>query len=337
MQQYLGSAPAKARRFRGLLVWLFAFWLCPMSVVAEQMPSFEGWLAALRKEARVNGISEATLDAALSDLRPIERVIELDRSQPELTLTLQEYLNRVVPRRRVDMGRKKLAANRRLLEEIGATYGVQPRFIVALWGVETDFGRLTGGFSVIGALATLAYDGRRSAYFREELLDALHIIEDGHVEPQRMTGSWAGAMGQAQFMPSTFRGYATDHDGDARIDLWHNRGDVFASAARYLSKSGWKGDQTWGRPVELPSDLDRGLIGLDTKKSLSQWQALGVRRANGANLPVAKLSASLIQPDGAGTQAYLVYSNFETLLKWNRSHSFAIAVGTLADRIVGRH
>lgn len=301
-----------------------------------QHPSFEAWLTALRKEALVNGISERTLDVALEGLAPIERVIELDRRQPELTWTLQEYLDKVVPPARVKRARQRLEANRALLERVRDRYEVQPRFIVAFWGIETDFGRLTGGFPVIGALATLAYDGRRGAYFRKELLNALKIIDAGHIAAAKMEGSWAGAMGQAQFMPSTFLAYATDWNGDNRIDLWNNRGDVFASAANYLSRSGWKGDETWGRPVQLPADFDRRLVGKDIRKSLSQWQALGVRRDGGRALPAADMEGSIIQPDGPGTQAYLVYDNFRTILKWNRSDSFGIAVGTLADRMVGR-
>ncbi len=318
------------------MVGLLAVASPPLYAAGGQQPSFEGWLAALRKEALVAGISEATVNRALDDLQPIRRVMELDRDQPELKLTLEQYLQRVVPERRVRQGRRKLAENRALLADVSARYGVQPRFLVAFWGIETDFGRITGGYSVVAALATLAYDGRRGAYFRKELLDALHILDEGHIDVDGMIGSWAGAMGQAQFMPSTFRRYATDYDGDTKIDLWNNRGDVFASAANYLANSGWKGDQTWGRTVRLPADFDRGLISDNIQKPLSEWQALGVRRADGRDLPTRDLMASLVQPDGPSGRAYVTYNNYRAILNWNRSDNFAIAVGTLADRIAGR-
>jgi len=177
-----------------------------------------------------------------------------------------------------------------LLEEVAQKYGVQARFIVAFWGIETDFGRITGGFPLVPALATLAYDGRRSAYFRKELLNALEILDGGHIAPKDMVGSWAGAMGQCQFMPSSFLNFAVDGDGDGRKDIWTNRKDVFASAANYLSRSGWKGDQTWGRQVRLPDGFDAKLADLDVRKTLAEWQGLGVRRLDGSDLPVRDLA-----------------------------------------------
>ncbi len=297
--------------------------------------SFQAWLAAFRKEAEVKGISPATLDRALARTEFLPRVIELDRQQPEFTLTLEDYLRRVVPERRVRLGRKKLAEQRPRLERIARRYGVPPRFLVALWGIETDFGRLTGGFNALSALATLAYEGRRAQYFRRELLNALRIIDAGHIEPAAMTGSWAGAMGQTQFMPSTFLHYAVDGNGDGRIDLWNDLDDVFASAAHYLSSIGWNGRYTWGREVRLPEGYDAAWIG--QRKPLAQWRELGLRRADGGALPVvAGLEAELVSPDGPGGRSYLTYDNYRVLLKWNRSDKFAIAVGTLADRIVGR-
>ncbi len=297
---------------------------------------FQAWLAGLRREALAQQIAPATLDEALGGVSPLPRVIELDRQQPEFKLSFAQYLERVVPERRVALGKQKLEADRKLLETIGTTYGVQPRFLVALWGIETDFGRLTGGFRVIDALATLAYDGRRSAFFRTELLDALHILDEGHTTPERMTGSWAGAMGQVQFMPSSFRRFAVDENGDGHRDIWNTEADALASAANYLARSGWHGDQTWGREVRLPPGFDPALVGRDTVKPLSQWQALGVRRANGADLPTRDLPASIIEPGGPDGPAYAVYDNFRTLLKWNRSDFFATAVGILADRLASR-
>jgi membrane-bound lytic murein transglycosylase B len=303
-------------------------------VRAESQP-FSQWLDDFRRDALGHGIRQATLDAALEGVEPIPRVIELDRRQPEFTLTFQQYMERVVPPSRVEKGRRMLAENRALLDEIGRKYGIEPRFLVAFWGVETDFGRAKGGFLVVPALATLAHDGRRSTYFRGELINALKILDQGHVKPAEMVGSWAGAMGQCQFMPSSFLNFAVDHDGDGRKDLWGNKADVFASAANYLTRSGWKNDQTWGRPVRLPAGFDPALASLKVRKSLGAWQKLGVRRSDGQALPSRDLSASIVFTEGAGSPAFLAYDNFETILKWNRSIFFAVAVGSLADRIKG--
>lgn len=303
------------------------------TALAEQQ-SFDLWLKQLKQDALERGISEPIFDTAFKGVKPIPRIIELDRKQPEFTLTLEQYVSRVVPKRRINLGKKRLAANQELLNQVADKYGVQPRFLVAFWGIETDFGRLTGGYSVIAAITTLAYDGRRSDFFRRQLFAALKILEEGHTTVDKMTGSWAGAMGQAQFMPSTFRSYAVDFDGDNKIDLWGNKGDVFASAANYLSKVGWDKDQTWGREIKLPDGFDKSQLGLETKKSLAEWNKLGVRRLSGKNLPDRDLQASLIQPDeGKFVRSYLVYDNYRAIMHWNKSHKFAIAVGTLADSI----
>ena len=295
---------------------------------------FQIWLGKLRVEAEGKGISQSVLDEALAGIQPIPRVIELDRRQPEFTLTFTQYRDRVVPQSRIKKGRVKYQENRDLLEEIGGKIGVQPRFIVALWGIETDFGRVTGGFKVIPALATLAHDGRRSAYFRKELLNALQILHEGHIAPKEMMGSWAGAMGQSQFMPSSFLAHAVDYDGDGRRDIWTTRPDVFASAANYLAKSGWRADQTWGREVKLPRDFDFVLADLKVRKPIGGWQVLGVRRPDGGDLSTQQLSASIVLPEkGKMSPAYLVYSNYRTTLRWNRSTYFALAVGLLSDGI----
>ena len=303
--------------------------------VQAQTTDFATWLKGLRTEAIAKGISEKTLDSALAGIKPIPRVIELDRRQPEFTLTFQQYLNRVVPKSRVAKGKRKYNENRALLTEIGKKFSVQPRFIVAFWGIETDFGRHLGGFSVGESLATLAFDGRRSKFFRGELLRALRILDQGHISPQRMKGSWAGAMGNFQFMPSSFENFAVDYDGDGKRDIWTNKGDAFASAANYLSKSGWRSDQTWGRPVKLPSNMDKALIGLNVRKSIGEWQKLGVRRADGSDLPKRNLNASIVIAKGSGGAAFMVYQNFRVTLKWNRSTYFAVAVGKLAEGIGG--
>ena len=303
---------------------------------AQDAASFGDWLEGVRREAASRGFEASTIRDALTGLEPIPRVIELDRRQPEFTLTFEEYLARVVPDRRVRMGARLLRENAPLLKRVAARFRVQPRYIVALWGIETDFGRLTGGFPVIAALATLAHDGRRSAYFRRELFNALRIVDEGHISVGKMMGSWAGAMGQSQFMPSSFVRFAVDHDGDGRRDIWTTRADVFASAANYLSRSGWKDDRTWGRRVRVPEGFDEGLLDGKVEKRLSRWQALGVRRENGTDLPKRDLPARLVRPT-AGTEAvFAVYGNYQALLRWNRSNFFAISVGILSDRISGR-
>jgi len=303
------------------------------SSFAAEKP-FAEWLQELRTEALQQGIGRQTLEAALTGIEPIPRVIELDRRQAEFTLTFQQYRERVVSQARIDMGRRLLAENRELLAEVSKKYGVQPRFIVALWGIETDFGRITGDFLIVNSLATLAYDGRRNKFFRGELLNALKILDEGHISPQAMKGSWAGAMGQSQFMPSSFITFAVDHDGDGRRDIWNTRADVFASAANYLTRSGWRDDQTWGRAVRLPSGFNQSLTGVDTRKPIGQWQALGVRLPDGSALPARQLPASIIIPEnGNPAVAFLVYQNFRTTLKWNRSNYFALAVGLLSDAI----
>ena len=263
-------------------------------------------------------------------------MVELDRKQPEFTLTFKQYISRVVPPARIRKGRRKFTENKAQLQRAGRRFGVQPRFIVAFWGIETDFGRHAGGFSVIRALATLAFDGRRSRFFRRQLMHALRILEQGHITPGRMKGSWAGAMGQFQFMPSSFMSFAVDGDGDGRKDIWTNKKDAFASAANYLARSGWKGDQTWGRAVRLPGGFDTKLAGLKIRKPLGEWQKLGLRRAGGGDLPKRQLPASVVLADGPGGPAYLAYNNYRVILKWNRSTFFALAVGKLAEGIAER-
>ena len=310
-------------------------WLLAAVPAAQAQAPFEQWLDAVRADARAMGVSEATLDSALSNISPIERIIELDRRQPEGRLSFAEYLQRQTPDSRIERGRRLLQENRDLLAEIGSAYGVQPRFIVALWGMETSYGSYTGGYPVIEALATLAYDGRRSDYFRRELLNALRILDEGHIAIADMKGSWAGAMGQSQFMPSNFLSLAVDHDGDGRRDIWTTRADVFASAANFLAKAGWNDGVTWGRQVLVPDGFDATLAGLGSRLSLGEWQALGIRRSDGRDLPSADVSASLVMPDGPDGSAYLVYQNYRALMNWNRSTYFATTVGILADRIGG--
>lgn len=303
--------------------------------VTFDMAQWATWLDGVRSEAREQGIRPDIIAAALDGIEPIKRIIELDRRQPEFTLTFEQYVTRVVPQSRVDRARRAYAENKAILDEVGAKIGVQPRFIVALWGIETDFGRVTGGFNVVNALATLAFDGRRSSYFRGELFQALKILNEGHIDPPNMNGSWAGAMGQAQFMPSSFVNFAIDYDGDGRRDIWTTRADVFGSAANYLKRVGWKDDQTWGREVRVPPGFDVALAKEGVIKPIGEWQAMGVRRLDGSDLPTRQLAAQIVMPDGEGGRAFMTYDNYRATLRWNRSHYFAISVGLLSDRIGG--
>ena len=309
---------------------LFTF-VNPVHARGAKTPSFQEWLKGVRQEALAAGVSQEVLDRAFRGIKPIPRVIELDRSQPEFKLTFKQYLDRVVSDKTVWDGRRLYREHQDLLKKIGDQYGVEPQYIVALWGIETRYGKLTGGYPVIAALATLAYDGRRSAFFREELIRALKIIEGGHIAVEDMDGSWAGAMGQVQFMPSSFATYAVDQDGDGRSDIWDNVPDALASAANYLSRSGWQKEQGWGGKVSLPEGFKKDDIGEDIRKTLKEWQQLGVS-GKGVSGP-GDLRAYLLQPNKTGGPVYLAYPNYRVILKWNRSNYFAIAVGTLADRI----
>ena len=273
------------------------------------------------------------MDTALTDLKPLPRVIKLDRNQPEAKLTFDQYLSRVLSEKRVANGRIKLSETRKLLRNIASRYGVEPRFLVALWGVETDFGRITGSMPVIESLVSLIDDSRRSTFFRKELIHALRILDDGHISLAQMKGSWSGAMGQLQFMPSTYRHFAVDFDGDGRIDIWKSQEDVFASAANYLSRSGWKRGQTWGQEVYLPRQLYYNSTNLKQQKSVRDWQALGIRTLNGNHFPALNLPASIVQPNGRAGRTFLVYNNYHVILKWNRSHNFALSVGILSDKL----
>ncbi|WP_232302730.1 lytic murein transglycosylase [Elstera litoralis] len=313
---------------------LAAAMLLAQPAAAQDKPSFDAWLAGFRLDAAQKGISPRTLDAALTGIAPIPRVLELDQRQPEKTIRFETYRRGVVSDARVKAAKERAVQHRAALQAVSAESGVPAAFILALWAVESDFGRGQGGFAVIPSLATLAYDGRRQAFFAGELLAALTIIERGEATVGQLRGSWAGAMGQSQFMPSSYLKYAKDGDGDGKRDIWRNPRDVFASIANYLATVGWRQDLRWGREVRASQPVPSDQIGVKTRKSLSDWAALGVTRLDGAKLTgPAGLDASLIQPDGPEGPSYLVYDNFRTLMDWNRSTYFATAVGLLADRI----
>jgi len=338
-----------SRTMQGRSIWLAAPLLCAIwlglpdigKAVASAEPvtppsaaEFQTWLEGFRARAEARGISPATLDKALADAAYIPRVIELDRRQPEFTMTFWQYFDKVISDKRIARGRELLKTHAGLLAKVEAKYGVPPRFLVAFWGLESNFGDFTGSFPLIGSLATLAFDARRSKFFSEQLMAALEIIDRGDI-PADVKASWAGAMGNTQFIPSTYRAYAIDFDGDGRRDLWGSLPDVFASSGHFLARSGWRREETWGREVRLPSGFDFALSGLSKKLKLKEWQAKGVRRADGHDLPAADVDAALVLPAGADGPAFLVYGNYETILIWNRSILYALAVGHLADRLAG--
>jgi membrane-bound lytic murein transglycosylase B len=292
---------------------------------------FNAFLSGVRRDAAGQGIRPATIDQALKNAQYLPHVIELDRKQPEKTMTFATFIGKVVtPQRKVN-ARLRLAENRVLLDAIWRRFDVEPRFIVALWGLESDFGRVMGNYMVVSALATLGFDGRRGPYFRGELISALRILDQGHIGVNDMTGSWAGAMGQCQFMPSTFLGYAVDYDGDGRRDIWSDRADVLASIANFIARLGWRGGETWGREVLLPRGFDPQFVGLNNRRPTGEWSRLGVRSVDAGPLVWRETEASLVMPDGANGPAFLVYDNFRAIMKWNKSTYFAAAVGYLAD------
>jgi membrane-bound lytic murein transglycosylase B len=319
-------------RRTGLGVIGSLLWLAGISR-AGAAGAFPAWLEGLRREARGRGIRDRTLDEALAGVRPIPAVVEADRRQPEGRMTFAEYRRRVVSDTRIEKGRQLLAEHRDLLARVEARHGVPAEVMVALWGIESNFGERQGSYPVFAALATLAHDGRRAAFFRRELLNALEIVDRGHIDAGRMLGSWAGAMGQNQFMPSSYLSYAVDFDGDGRRDIWGSLPDVFASMANYLASAGWDARYIWGREVIVPRRVEAARVGLEHRAPLAAWQDLGVRTPGGGTLPDAPIRASLVRMDDGAGPSYLVYGNFRALMAWNRSTYFGVSVGLLSDSL----
>lgn len=319
------------------------------SVLAEQktQADFDVYVAALKKEALEKGYDEALVDQALATAKFKKKVISADKNQPEVKETLETYLPKRVPQWKIDRARKLYKENQEVLEKVAKEYGVQARFIVALWGLESNFGKIQGGHSVIASLVTLAFDGRRETMYKNQLWAALDILKEGHITLDKFKGSWAGAMGQTQFMPTSFNAYAVDYNGDGRKDIWTTEEDAFASIANYLKQAGWNDDLTWGRQVKLPEGFDNANIlkrgtrtrsqwleyWKDSERSLADWQAIGVRKMDGSDLPNVDVTAAMVMPDDVNGRMYLAYDNYKALMHWNRSYYFATSVGYLSDRI----
>ena len=319
------------------------------SVLAEQktQADFDVYVAALKKEALEKGYDEALVDQALATAKFKKKVISADKNQPEVKETLETYLPKRVPQWKIDRARKLYKENQDVLEKVAKEYGVQARFIVALWGLESNFGKIQGGHSVIASLVTLAFDGRRETMYKNQLWAALDILKEGHITLDKFKGSWAGAMGQTQFMPTSFNAYAVDYNGDGRKDIWTTEEDAFASIANYLKQAGWNDDLTWGRQVKLPEGFDNSNIlkrgtrtrsqwleyWKESERSLADWQAIGVRKMDGSDLPNVDVTAAMVMPDDVNGRMYLAYDNYKALMHWNRSYYFATSVGYLSDRI----
>ena len=306
-------------------------------------PPFEEWLAGVRSEALTLGIREATLDAALTGLEQVPTVIQRDRTQAEIVQTLDQYLAQRISTKVVRTARSMRATHGKVLDQVAEKFGVPQGVLVAVWGLESNFGRFSGVRPTIATLATLAYDPRRSTMFRAELFDALRILDSGDVEPAALKGSWAGALGQPQFMPSSFIKYAQDFDGDGRRDIWRSTPDVFASIGNYLAEHGWQKGQMWGREVTIPASLitripevaplqTSGCLArrqMTVPRPLAEWSKLGVRTISGGPLPAADLEPSLIM---GVKRHFLVYPNYQAILEYNCVNAYALSVGLLGDR-----
>lgn len=296
---------------------------------------FPGYVETLKTQARAAGISEATLNNAFINIHFVDRAVQADRNQPENTVLLDGYLKKVITADKVREARKRGRAHRAMLHRISHQYGIPSHYIVALWALESRFGKIQGKEDIFSALATMAFEGRREAFFTTELIAALKMVDKGEITAQQMKGSWAGAMGQNQFMPSSYLRYGVDGNGDGKIDIWNNIDDVFASTASYLAQEGWKRGEGWGRKVTLPSGFDKAQTGTDSGKGkdIATWQKAGVREADGSALPDVAREAWIILPEDGENRAFMVYNNFRTIMHWNRSWYFALSVGLMADAI----
>lgn len=304
-------------------------------VPASANLGFDRWIDGFRGRALAQGIRAATFERAFRGVDYNTYVIEKDRNQSEFTKAIWDYLDSAVSESRIANGKAALRQNRRLLEQIEARYGVEKEVVVAVWGLESSYGTYRGDTPLIEALATLAFDGRRGSFFEGQLIAALKIVQAGDVDPRQMTGSWAGAMGHTQFIPTSYLAYAVDFTGDGKRDIWSdNPADALASTAAYLSRFGWTKGQPWGVEVQLPRGFDFGLTGERVKKSPAEWAALGVRDMDGGKVPNHG-AASILMPAGARGAAFMIFQNFHVIERYNTADAYVIGVGHLADRLKG--
>lgn len=296
--------------------------------------SFEEFLDQVRKTATEQGVSKSTIDKAFFELTPRPSAIASDKAQAEFNQNFWHYVNKRVNKVRLNNGKDTLKKNASLLSKTSEKYGVPAYVIVAFLGLESNYGNYMGSESLIRSLATLAYDKRRSKFFTRELIAVLKLMDKKTI-PFDATGSWAGAMGAVQFMPTNVIAYGVDANNDGKVDLWNEKADIYASAANFLNKLGWKKGEKWGREALIPKNFDYQLTGLDNEKTVNEWAALGVRRGNNSNLPKSNFKASLIVPMGHRGPAFLVYRNFDAIMGWNRSILYALSVAYLSDRLNG--
>ena len=296
--------------------------------------NFDLWLADFKLEAINEGISQSTIDEAFNNISPLPQVIKLDRSQPEFILPFSEYIHQRVTPQQVSIGRKLLAQNQALFDAIENEYGIPRTLLVAFWGMETSYGRNKGNINIPAALVTLAHDGRRREFFRAQLMDALRILEAGNVKANAMRGSWAGAMGHMQFMPSTYMRYGVDADNDGHIDMWQSIPDAMASAANYLSSIGWISAEPAAIEVQLPSNFVWQDAQLTLRKPISEWVADGVTAMHNQALPALSDDAAIVLPQGWQGPAFMVFSNFDVIMDWNRSVNYALSVVNLANSYI---
>jgi len=310
----------------------------PLASPVVENAAFADWLTAFRADAIRAGVSGQTFDRSLAGMKIDRKVIEANEAQPEFSKPVWEYLEGALSDTRVAKGRALLAENKALLDRIEARYGVDRHVLVAIWGLESNFGSFQGNMSVVRSLATLGFEGRRTEYGRTQLIAALQIIQHGDIAPEGMTGSWAGAMGQTQFIPTTYNAHAVDFDGDGRRDIWNSHADALASAAHYLDQSGWKTGAVWGHEVKLPKNFDYSQADMSVRKPVSEWVKAGVARMDGRPFPGGEMGndASLFLPSGYRGPAFIVMENFRTVLAYNASTSYSLAVNLLADRFKGR-
>ncbi len=313
---------------------MFSGWMFARGVYADSN-HFSECISRIGVQAKTEGISDKTIHQVLGKVKHNQRVIELDRRQPEFTQTFANYFNSRINDERIQRGRELLTKHRALLNQIQQESGIPAQYLVSFWGLETSYGGYFGDWPVTDSLATLACDPRRSNFFTQELLNALRIVDAGDISPERMIGSWAGAMGHMQFMPSTFLRYAKDMDGDGRRDLWSSIPDALGSAANFLRQLGWVPGLNWGQEVRLPPSFDYSLAGRDQMLNLTEWTKLGVTTTSGAALTPTEQRAALLVPGGHQGPAFLVTKNFYIIMRWNRSEFYALSVGYLADRIAG--
>ncbi len=322
-----------------VLFAIFAFWTASIAPSMALNPNFSAWLESFRAEATAAGVSAEVFDAAFEGVSVNERVYELNDNQPEFSRAIWSYLDGAVSEARITGGRAKMAEQGSLLSVIEQAYGVDAEIIVAIWGLESSYGAILGNYDAIQALATLAFEGRRTGFGRAQLIGALKIIQNGYADRDELKGSWAGAMGHTQFIPTTYLSYAVDHDGDGKRDIWNNLGDVFASTANYLSISGYRQNEAWGAEAHLPVGFDYALADASIHKPLVEWAAMGLTQPSGASLLQRfdpNMRSRLILPAGARGPAFLVFDNFGAILKYNRSTAYALAVGLLSEEVAGR-